>query len=107
MNSVLGAIIAAPVSIQVVMFQAAGPVDFLLIWLGVSIAMHAFPSTGDAKTLCTAMSAVGVPLCVKLIAYPIIGIIYLGAIGSYFWLDAVYGVAVAVMGPLVLVALVA
>jgi hypothetical protein len=44
---------------------------------------------------------------VKLIAYPIIGIIFLGTIGSYFWLDAVYGVAVAVVGPVLLVALLA
>jgi hypothetical protein len=106
-NSVIGGIIAAPASIQVFQFEAAGPVDFLLIWLGVSIAMHAFPSTGDAKTLRTAVSAVGVPLRVKLIAYPIIGIIFLGTIGSYFWLDAVYGVAVAVVGPVLLVALLA
>jgi hypothetical protein len=106
-NSVIGGIIAAPASIQVFQLQAAGPVDFLLIWLGVSIAMHAFPSVGDAKTLRTAMSAVGVPLRVKLIAYPIIGIIFLGTIGSYVWLDAVYGVAVAVVGPMLLVALLA
>ena len=106
-NTVIGGIIAAPAAIQVFMFEAADPVDFLLIWLGVSIAMHAFPSTGDAKTLRTAMSEAGVPLGVKLIAYPIIAMIFLGAIGSYVWLDVVYGVAVAIVGPMVLVALLA
>jgi hypothetical protein len=106
-NTVIGGVIAAPASIQVFLLEAAGPVDFILIWLGVSIAMHAFPSTGDAKTLRTAVSVVGVPFGVKLIAYPIIGLIFLGAIGSYVWLDAVYGVAVAGLGPVILVALLA
>jgi hypothetical protein len=69
--------------------------------------MHAFPSTGDAKTLRTAVSAAGVPLGVKLVAYPIIAIIFAGAIGSLFWLDAVYGVAVALSAPKLLVALLA
>jgi hypothetical protein len=48
-NSVVGAIIAAPASIQVLQFEAGTPLDYVLIWLGISIAMHAFPSTGDAK----------------------------------------------------------
>lgn len=25
--------------------------DYFMIWLGVSIAMHSFPSTGDAKSI--------------------------------------------------------
>jgi hypothetical protein len=106
-NSVIGAVISAPASIQVIQFEAGGPVDYFLLWLGVSIAMHAFPSTGDAKTLRTAVSAAGVPLGVKLVAYPIIAIIFAGAIGSLFWLDAVYGVAVALSAPKLLVALLA
>jgi hypothetical protein len=104
-NSVLGAIIAAPASIPVLQFEAGSPVDYFMIWLGVSIAMHAFPSTGDAKSLHAAMSQPGVPIGMKLVAYPIVGIIVLGAVGSFFWLDAIYGVALAVAGPKLLVAL--
>lgn len=83
------------------------PRDYVLIWLGISIAMHAFPSTGDARSLRSAVSAAGVPLRVKIIAYPIVGIIFLGAIGSFFWLDAIYGVGVALAGPKLLVAVLA
>jgi hypothetical protein len=104
-NTLVGAIIAAPASIQVLQFESASPVDYLLIWLGVSIAMHAFPSTGDATTLRSAMSASGVPVAAKIVAYPIVAIIFLGAIGSFFWLDAAYGLAVAFAGPKLLIAL--
>lgn len=104
-NSVLGAIISAPSSIQVFWFLTGSPLDFFLIWLGISIAMHAFPSTGDAMTLLQALSAPGVSLVLKVVAYPIVGIIFLGAIGSIFWLDAVYGVAVAIAFPTFLVML--
>jgi hypothetical protein len=106
-NSVLGAIIAAPASIQVFQFEAGSPLDYFLIWLGVSIAMHAFPSTGDAKTLRGAVSEAGVPLGVKMAAYPIVGLIYLGAIGSFIWLDAFYGVGLALALPKLLVTLLA
>jgi len=106
-NSIVGAIIAAPSSIQVIQFEAGSPLDYFMMWLGVSIAMHAFPSTGDAKSLRSAMSAPGVPLGVKMIAYPIIGIIFLGAVGSFFWLNVMYGGVVAIAVPMVLVALLA
>jgi hypothetical protein len=56
------------------------------------------------KSLRSAVSAAGVPFGVKMIAYPIVGTIFLGAIGSFFWLDAIYGVAVALAGPKLLVA---
>jgi hypothetical protein len=35
---------------------------------------------------------------------PIVGIIYLASIGRFFWLDLIYGVAVAVGLPTLLVA---
>src|SRR5215510_9894376 len=38
-NTVIGAIIGAPASIQVLQFEAGTPLDYLLIWLGISIAM--------------------------------------------------------------------
>jgi hypothetical protein len=54
-NSILGALIALPAVIPVMRFEAGAPLDYLLMWLGVSIAMHAFPSTGDAKSIWSAV----------------------------------------------------
>jgi hypothetical protein len=46
-------------------------------------------------------------LTTRLIATPIVGLIGLGALGSFFWLDLFYGVAVAMLLPRLLIALLA
>jgi hypothetical protein len=94
-NTILGAVIAAPAAIPVLQFNGGDALDYFLIWLGVSIAMHAFPSTGDAKVIWHGVKSPETPVWTKILGAPIVGIIYLGALGSVFWLDALYGVAVA------------
>ena len=95
-NTVLGAIIALPAALPIFKFNNAEPLDYVLIYLGVSIAMHAFPSTGDANAIWKAVNEKGTPLWIKLLSYPIVGLIYIGSIGSFFWLDLLYGVGVAI-----------
>ena len=95
-NSLLGAIIAFPAVIPVFRLDSGGPLDYLLIYLGVSIAMHAFPSTGDAGVILEAIKAKDTKWWLKIIGYPIVGLIYIGSIGSMFWLDLLYGIGVAI-----------
>lgn len=71
-------------------------VSYVSLWLGVSIAMHAFPSTGDAASLWRGLWTAGASILGRLLAAPVVLIIYVGALGSVFWLDLAYGVAVAV-----------
>jgi hypothetical protein len=104
-NTLLGALIAAPAALPVIKFATGDLLDYLLIWLGVSIAMHAIPSTGDAKSLWQSVKGPGVSSVVRFMAAPIIGIIYLTALGRIFWLDLIYGIAVAVGIPTLLVAI--
>ncbi|MES2772690.1 MAG: DUF3267 domain-containing protein [Bacteroidota bacterium] len=104
-NTLLGAIIALPASLPVFRFDTGTPLDYVLIYLGVSIAMHAFPSTGDANVIWEQVKEKENPFWVKLVGYPIVGLIYLGSIGSFFWLDLIYGVAVAIGLPNLLIAL--
>ena len=40
-----------------------------------------------------------VNLFVKIITAPVIGLVYLGAIGSMMWLDFIYAVAMAMVLP--------
>src|SRR5437867_699771 len=68
--------------------------QFLLLWLGVSIAMHSFPSTGDARSIWHAVWSKGSPISARLIGSPLVFVIFAGAIGSMFWLDALYGIGV-------------
>ncbi len=105
-NTLLGFLIAFPVAIQQ-KFDVTGPLDFVLIYLGVSIAMHAFPSTGDAASLWGQVNKKENPLITRILVAPIVGFIYLGALGSFFWLDAAYGAAVALGVPWLILKLIA
>ena len=97
-NTLVGALIALPASLPVLEFgHDAGFLEILQIYLGVSIAMHAFPSTGDANVIWQTMKEKNTPLWLKIVGYPIVGLIYLGALGSFFWLDFIFGIGV-VMG---------
>jgi hypothetical protein len=94
-NTIVGFLIAFPASIPLVKFNQGDPADYLLIYLGVSIAMHAFPSVGDAKSIWNHFEKHG-NLFKRILVAPIVGLIYLGAIGSFVWLDFAYGIGVAV-----------
>jgi len=104
-NTIVGAVIAMPAAIPVFKFHETNPLYYLLIWLGVSIAMHAFPSTGDAQSMWNSVSE-GKSFT-KYLVMPIVGLIYLGALGSMFWLDLIYGAGVAVGFPNLIVNLLA
>lgn len=71
-----------------------------LMWLGISILMHAFPSTGDAQALNASMlSNPEVPFIAKALVAPVIGLIYIGAFGSILWLDLIYAVVITYFSP--------
>ena len=105
LNTVLGFLIAMPAALQYKL-DAMNPFDYVLLYLGVSIAMHAFPSTGDARTLWESVvkNSASSRLS-KIIVTPIVGFIYLGALGSFIWLDLLYGIGVAVGLPWLLAGL--
>lgn len=104
LNSLLGAFLAFPSALRVFEFSGdATVVDSILIWLGVSIAMHAIPSTGDAQSMWSAVSGNKADGMVKFCIAPIVGLIYLLRLGSVFWLNAIYGVAVCCALPKLLV----
>lgn len=101
-NTVLGAIIAFPAVLEAIKLESPDAFDTFLLWLGISIAMHAFPSTGDAKAIWKATMENNQSVLVQCVALPLVLFIYLGAIGSIFWLDAIYGIAVAMITPSIL-----
>lgn len=80
--------------------EVMGCIYLVLYWLGLSILMHAFPSTGDAKALVeSVMRNKDVNIPAKIVTAPFIGLIYLGAVGSVVWLDLIYGVAMSALLP--------
>lgn len=101
-NSIAGAIIGFPAVLRI-SWGSFDILDLLLAWLGISIAMHAFPSTGDAKNIWRTVKSDGTPLGTKIFAIPLVGLIYLGAIGSVFWLDLGWGILLTSILPLAIV----
>lgn len=73
--------------------------NYSLTWLGVSIAMHSFPSSGDAKSIWSAIWGKGTSVSARIVGTPLVGCIVLGAVGSFFWLDLCYGIAVSLLLP--------
>jgi hypothetical protein len=102
-NTLVGVLVALPAFISVFTFDHGDVLDGLLLWLGFSIAMHSFPSTGDAAAMWKAVMAPGNPVLPKVIGVPLIGLIWVGAVGSVFWLDAIYGGLVIAFVPTALV----
>lgn len=98
-NTIIGALISLPAAISVLKFENGDIIEYILIWLGVSIAMHSFPSTGDANTIWNSVIKKDTPLVIKITALPLVGVIYICALGSVVWLDLFYGLAVAMFIP--------
>lgn len=104
-NTLLGLLIILPASIEVIAFKEYRNIlSLVLAWVGFSVLMHAFPSTGDAKVMVDQiLRNKKVGILPKILAAPFIGLVYVGAIGSVFWLDAIYAAAVALLLPNLLV----
>lgn len=103
-NTIVGMLIVLPASVDIFFFssvQSTGPLNLFLAWVGLSILMHAFPSKGDADAMVQSIlknDSVSIPA--KVFTAPIIGFVYLGVFGSIVWLDAVYAIGMAMVGPM-------
>jgi hypothetical protein len=107
-NTLLAVIICFPVSTLFFDLGAfnINPLYYVLLWLGVSIGMHAFPSSGDAKNLwanskkaCTEGNPWG------YLGFPMAALIRVLNFGSMFWLDSIFAIAVIWLAPRLLVLL--
>jgi hypothetical protein len=90
-NSLTGLVIGLVVVLAGLNIDHPSLTTIIILWLAVSIAIHSFPSTGDAKSIWREIWSQGAPLSARLVGSPIVALIFLGAIGSVFWLDVFYG----------------
>jgi hypothetical protein len=94
-NSLLCILICLPAFLPVRVFGVQNLLLYFLLWLGVSIGMHAFPSTGDARALYHhAKKAVASGNVFAIIGFPIVLLIYVANVASVFWADYLYGIAI-------------
>jgi len=94
-NSILCIVLCFPAFVPVRIFDRPDPISYFLLWLGLSIGMHAIPSTQDAKVLWQQAGKAARRLNpLAILSYPLVILIYAANIGSIFWLDLMYGVAI-------------
>jgi hypothetical protein len=99
-NSVLCILICFPAYMPVRMFGIEHPLSYFLLWLGVSIGMHAFPSTHDATNLLQhAKKAVRTLNPLAVLSFPLVLLIVVANVLSIVWADCIYGLALGIGVP--------
>lgn len=94
-NSLLCIFICLPAFLPMRVFGVESPLSYFLLWLGISIGMHAFPSTGDGYNLYQqSRKAASSGNILAILSLPLVAFIYVANIGRIFWLDYVYGAAI-------------
>ena len=77
------------------------PLAYFFYWLGLSMGMHAFPSTQDMKGLWELMPAESRkfnPLAI--VSYPIVSLVHILNLLRVVWADLGYGIAIGILAPL-------
>jgi len=83
--------------------KVSDPLAYFFYWLGLSIGMHAFPSTADLSNMWElAPERAKQGNVLAIISLPLVGILYLLNFARMFWADLGYGIAVGILGPIAL-----
>ncbi len=99
-SSLMAAAVGFPVGTAFLQHHKMQVVHWALGWLALSIGMHSFPSTGDAKNLWSAsIGAVMKGNIIALIGFPVVILIYLANLLSIIWFDAFYAAALILAVP--------
>lgn len=102
-NSLLCVVFCFPAFVPVKVFDRADPISYFLIWLGVSIGMHAFPSTQDAKVLWQHARVAAKSLNpLAVLSLPLVCLIYVANGLRFFWADYLYGLGLGFALPEIL-----
>lgn len=103
LNSALCVLFCSAAFMPVWELDVADPLAYFLYWLGLSIGMHAFPSTQDMAGLWRLMPREAKRFnLLAILSYPIVGLVYVLNFARVIWADLGYGIAIGVLGPLAL-----
>lgn len=99
-NTLFCLLICLPAYMPIKFFEIDHPLSYLLIWLGVSIGMHAVPSDQDASNLFEQAKTHAKKMNVlAILSFPIVGLIYVFNILRFVWADLIYGIAIGIGVP--------
>jgi hypothetical protein len=99
-NTLLCVLFCSAAFLPVWVLQVQDLPAYFFYWLGLSIGMHAFPSTGDLSNLwqiAPAQAKRGNPLAI--LSVPLIGLLYVLNLARVVWADLGYGIAVGMLAP--------
>jgi len=74
-----------------------GLITYLLYWLGISIAMHSFPSSEDADNLWSYSKRALRRNPLALFGFPVVGLIKLAGILRAIWFDLLYAISLLIL----------
>jgi hypothetical protein len=100
-NTVLCVVFCSAAFVPVWELEVSDPLAYFFYWLGLSIGMHAFPSTTDLKhiwKLAPAETKKGSVLA--MVSFPVVGLLYVLNFARVVWADLGYGIAIGILGPL-------
>ena len=79
------------------------PLAYFYYWLGLSIGMHAFPSTADLSNLWElAPELAKRGNLLAILSLPLVAILYVLNFARVVWADLGCGIAVGILGPIAL-----
>ena len=73
-------------------FNFNGTVNLVFMWLGISFAMHAFPSDEDARHMWSASKGKWRLNPLALLGFPLVIIIFIANLLLVLWFDLIYAV---------------
>jgi hypothetical protein len=96
-NTVLCFLICFPAYVPISYFGLEQPLSYFLMWLGVSIGMHAIPSTQDANNMWEdAKVHVRSLNVLAIVTFPLVIVIYIFNVLRVIWADLAYGILIGV-----------
>jgi hypothetical protein len=100
-NTLLCVLFCSAAFLPVWELKVFDPLAYFFYWLGLSIGMHAFPSTGDLSNmwkLAPQQAKRGNVLAI--ISLPLVAILYVLNFARVIWADLGYGIAVGILAPI-------
>jgi hypothetical protein len=100
-NSIFCVLFCSAAFMPVWELEVDDPLAYFFYWLGLSIGMHAFPSTQDMKEIWRLIPEEAKKFnLLAIISYPIVGIVYVLNFARFIWADLGYGIAIGILAPL-------
>jgi hypothetical protein len=102
-NTLLCVLFCSAAFLPIWELKVEDPIAYFYYWLGLSIGMHAFPSTVDLSNLWAAAPGLARRGNVlAIVSLPIAAVLYVLNLARFVWADLGYGIAVGILGPIAL-----